>query len=63
MTIPILLVPTDLKTGEEALDGFIEGYAMLSEFVPFEVILEVRRRKPMPLDHGPFYRRVQFLHW
>ena len=56
VTIPILLVPTNLKTGEEALDGFIEGHAMLSKFIPLEVILEVRRGEPMPIDHGSFYR-------
>ena len=56
VTISIFLVPTNLKISKEALDSFIEGQPMLSEFVPLEVILEIRRRKPMPIDHGSFYR-------
>ena len=56
VTIPMLLVPTNLKIGKEALDSFIEGHAMLSEFIPLEVVLEIRRGKPMPVDHGSFYR-------
>jgi hypothetical protein len=33
---------------------------MLSEFVPLEVILEIRWSKPMPIDHGSSYRAVPF---
>lgn len=56
MTITILLIPANLKVRKEALHGFIEGHAVFSEFVPLEVILEVRRSKAMPIDHGSFYR-------
>ena len=56
MTITILLIATNLKVGKEALNGFIEIHSMFSEFVPLEVILEIRRSKPMPIDHGSFYR-------
>ena len=51
MTITILLVSANLKVRKEALDGFIESHAMLSEFVPFEVILKIRGREVMPIDH------------
>jgi hypothetical protein len=33
---------------------------MLSEFVPIEVILEIRWSKPTPIDHGSSYRAVTF---
>ena len=56
MTITILLIATNLKVGKEALNSFIESHAMLSKFVPLEVILEIRWSKPMPIDHGLFYR-------
>ena len=56
MTITILLIATNLKVGKEALNGFIESHAVLSKFVPLEVILEIRWSKPMPIDHGLFYR-------
>jgi len=56
MTITILLIPTNLKVRKEALNSFIEGYAVFSEFVPLEVILEIRWSKPMPVNHGSFYR-------
>ena len=58
MTITILLVPANLKVRKEALHSFIERHAMLSEFVPLEVILEIRWSKPMPVDHGLSYRAV-----
>ena len=60
MTITILLVPANLKVRKEALNSFIERHAMLSEFVPLEVILEIRGSKPMPIDHGSSYRAVAF---
>ena len=60
MTITILLVPANLKVRKEALNSFIERHAMLSEFVPLEVILEIRWSKPMPIDHGSSYRAVPF---
>ena len=60
MTITILLIPTNLKVGKEALNCFIESHAVLSKFVPLEVILEIRRSKPMPIDHGLFYRGAEF---
>jgi hypothetical protein len=60
MTITILLVSANLKVRKEALNGFIEGHAMLSEFVPLEVILEIRWSKPTPIDHGSSYRAVTF---
>ena len=60
MTITILLVPANLKVRKEALHSFIERHAMLSEFVPLEVILEIRWSKPTPIDHGSFYRAVVF---
>ena len=41
MTITILLVPANLKARKEALNSFIERHAMLSEFVPLEVIFEI----------------------
>jgi hypothetical protein len=31
---------------------------MAGEFVPIEVVLEIRWTKPMPIDHGSFYRAV-----
>jgi hypothetical protein len=31
---------------------------MLGEFVPLEIVLEIRWTKPMPVDHGSFYRAV-----
>ena len=52
MTIAILLVPANLKVHKEALNSFIESNAMLSEFVPLEVVLEIRWSKPTPIDHG-----------
>lgn len=33
---------------------------MLSEFVPLEIIFEIRWSKPMPIDHGSSYRAVTF---
>ena len=60
MTIAIFLVPANLKVRKETLDSFIERHAMLSEFVPLEVILEIRWSKPMPIDHGSSYRAVPF---
>ena len=59
MTIPILLVPANLKVQEEALHSFIERHAVLSEFVPIEVVLEIRWSKPMPIDHASFYRALR----
>ena len=56
MPVTILLIPTNLKVGKEALNSFIESHAVLSKFVPLEVILEIRWSKPMPIDHGLFYR-------
>ena len=56
MTIPVLLVPANLKISKEALDSFLESQSMLSEFIPLEVVLEIRRGKPTPIDHGSFYR-------
>ena len=60
MTIAILLVPANPKVHEEALNSFIERHAMLCEFVPLEVVLEIRWSKPMPVDHGSSYRAVPF---
>jgi hypothetical protein len=34
---------------------------MLCELVPLEVVLEIRRSKPTPIDHGSSYRGVTFL--
>ena len=53
--LAILLVPTNLKVGKEALDGFVESDTMSSEFIVLEVILEIRRSKSAPVDHGSFY--------
>jgi hypothetical protein len=33
---------------------------MLSEFVPLEVVIEIRWSKPMPIDHGSSYRAATF---
>jgi hypothetical protein len=55
MPIAIRLVPANLKVQEEALNRFVERHSMLSEFVALEVVLEIRRRKPMPIDHGLSY--------
>jgi len=60
MTIPILLVPANLKVQEKALNSFIERHAVLSEFVPIEVVLEIRWSKPMPVDHVSSYRGRTF---
>ena len=60
VTIPILFVPTNLKIGKEALDSFVEGHSMLSEFIPLEVIFEIRRSKPMPIDHDSLSRDFAF---
>ena len=60
MTIPILLVPANLKVQEEALNSFIERHAVLSEFIPIEVVLEIRWSEPMPIDHASFYRALVF---
>ena len=49
MTITILLVSANLKVRKEALNSLIERHAMLSEFVPLEVVLEIRRSKPTPI--------------
>ena len=46
----------DLNVGKEALNSFIESHPIFSKFVPLEVILEIRWSKPMPIDHGSFYR-------
>lgn len=58
MTIAILLVAANLKAREKAFNSFIEGHAMLSEFVALEVILKIRWSKPTPIDHGSSYRAV-----
>jgi hypothetical protein len=58
MTIEVLLVSPNLKVREEALNRFVERHAMLGEFVPLEIVLEIRWTKPMPVDHGSFYRAV-----
>lgn len=59
MTITrILLIPANLKFRKEALNGFVEAYAMLSEFVPFEVVLEIRWSKAVPIDHGSRSKQV-----
>ena len=43
MTITILLIPPNLKVRKEALNSFIEGYAVFSEFVPLgDEVLAVR---------------------
>ena len=60
MTIAVLLVSPNPKVGKETLNGFIEGDAMLSEFVTLEVVLEIRWSKPTPIDHGSFYRAIVF---
>ncbi len=60
MTITVLLVPANLKVRKETLNSLIEGDAVSSEFVTFEVILEIRWSKPTPIDHGSFYRAVVF---
>ena len=56
MTIAVPLVPANLKVRKETLNSFIECHAMLSELVTLEVILEIRRSKPTPIDHGSLYR-------
>ena len=56
ITVTILFVPTNLKVGKETLDGFFEGHSMFSKFVRLEVILEIRRSEPVPIDHVSFYR-------
>jgi len=60
MTIAIRLVPPNLKVQKEALNSFIERHTMLSEFVPLEIVLEIRWSKPMPIDHGSSYRATTF---
>jgi len=60
MPIAIRLVPANLKLQEEALNRFVECHSMLSEFVALEVVLEIRRRKPMPIDHGLSFRAVAY---
>ena len=59
ITVTILFVPTNLKVGKETLDGFFEGHPMFSKFVRLEVILEIRWSKPMPVNHGSFYRAAK----
>ena len=56
MTISILLVPTNLEVRKEALNRFIERHSVFSQFIALKVVLEIRRSKPMPIDHGTFYR-------
>ena len=60
MTITILLIPTNLKVRKEALNGFIEGYSMLSEFVPLEIILDKRWSEPMPIDHSARFKCMRY---
>jgi len=56
MTIAILLVPTNLEVRKEALNRFVERHSVFGEFIVLKVVLEIRRSKPMPIDHGTFYR-------
>ena len=56
VTISILLVPANLKVQEETLNSLIERHAVLRELVLLEVVLEIGGSKPMPIDHGSFYR-------
>ncbi len=60
MTITVLLVPANLKVRKETLNSLIEGDAVSSEFVTFEVIFEIGWSKATPIDHGSFYRAVVF---
>jgi hypothetical protein len=67
VAITILFVPANLKVRKKALNGFIQGYAVLSKFIPLEVILDIRWSKAMPIDHGAvqtqavLHRKLVFL--
>ena len=56
MTIAVLLVPTNLEVRKEAFNRFIECHSVFGEFIVLKVVLEIRWSKPMPFDHGTFYR-------
>ena len=56
MTIAVLLVPTNLEVRTEAFNRFIERHSVFGEFIVLKVVLEIRWSKPVPIDHGLFYR-------
>ena len=39
------------EVGKERLDGFFKRDAVGSEFVIFEVVIEIGRLEPVPTDH------------
>jgi hypothetical protein len=56
IAIPISFIPMNLEVGKEALNRFIERYSVFGEFIVFKVVFEIRRSKPIPIDHGSLYR-------
>jgi hypothetical protein len=55
VTVAILLISSNLEIRKEALDGFVEPDSMLEKLIAFEIVLEVRRREPTPVNHTLFY--------
>jgi hypothetical protein len=52
ITITILLIASNLIVGKETFNRFVKGHSVSDEFVPLEIVLDVRRTETMPIDHG-----------
>jgi hypothetical protein len=44
-------VTMDLKIAKEAFDCVVKSYAMLAQLIRIEVVLKIRWRELVPLDH------------
>ena len=49
--ISVRLVPSHLEVREETFDRLFECHPMNCQFVRFEIVLEISRREPVPIDH------------
>jgi len=58
--VAVRLVPSHLVVGEKALHCFLESHVMGGKFIRFKVILEVRRRETMPVDHDLLRSRFTY---
>ena len=49
--IGVRLVPSHLEVREETFDCLFECHPMNCQLVRFEIVLEISRREPVPIDH------------
>lgn len=49
--IGVRLVPSHFEVRKETFDCLSECHPMNCQFVRFEIVLEIGRREPMPIDH------------